>query len=40
MLRQPKLEKALDAHLPEMQLRIEDMPIGGGQRKRDPGMGM
>lgn len=40
MMRQPKLEKALDARLPELQLRIEDMPMGGSWRERDFDMGM
>ena len=38
MLRQPALEKALDARIPERQLRIDGPGMGGGNRDRDYGM--
>ena len=40
MLRQPALEKALDARIPERQLRVEDPGMSGGGRDRDLGMGL
>ena len=38
MIRQPALEKALDARMPEQQLRIEGPGMGGNGRDRDQGM--
>ncbi|KAF2857054.1 TrwC-domain-containing protein [Piedraia hortae CBS 480.64] len=38
MLRQPELEKALDARFPELQLRTDGPGMGGGSRDRDQGM--
>jgi ketosteroid isomerase-like protein len=40
MARQPALEKALDARIPERQLRIDGSGMGGGGRERDHGMEM
>lgn len=37
MSRQPELEKALDARIPERQLRIDGPGMGGGSRDRDHG---
>jgi conjugative relaxase-like TrwC/TraI family protein len=38
MARQPALEKALDARIPELQLRMDGPAIGGGIRERDQGL--
>ena len=38
MTRQPALEKALDAKIPERQLRIDGPSMGAGSRDRDQGM--
>ena len=38
MARQPALEKALDAKMPERQLGIDGPGMGGGSRDRDQGM--
>ena len=38
MSRQPALEKALDARIPELQLRTDGPGMGGGSRDRDQGM--
>ena len=40
MTRQPALEKALDARIPERQLRLDGPGMGGGGRERDYGMEM
>jgi conjugative relaxase-like TrwC/TraI family protein len=40
MLRQPALEKALDARIPELQLRIDDSGPGSTTRDRDFDLGM
>ncbi len=40
MARQPALEKALDARIPERQLRLDGPGMGGGSRERDYGMEM
>lgn len=40
MTRQPALEKALDANIPERQLSIDGPGTGGGSRDRDRGMGL
>lgn len=40
MMRQPALEKALDAKMPERQIRIDGPGMGGGSHDRDQGMEM
>jgi|GEM_PF-3805180 len=40
MARQPALEKALDARIPERQLRLDGPGMGGGGRERDREMEM
>ena len=40
MARQPALEKALDARIPERQLRLDGPDMSGGSRDRDYGMEM
>jgi conjugative relaxase-like TrwC/TraI family protein len=40
MMREPRLERALDARIPERQLQIEDMRTGGATRNRDFDMSM
>jgi hypothetical protein len=40
MARQPALEKALDARIPDRQLRIDGPGLSGGTRNRDRGMEM
>lgn len=40
MARQPALEKALDARIPERQLRLDGPGVSGGSRDRDYGMEM
>lgn len=40
MMRQPVLEKALDRHIPELQLRNDGPGMGGGSRDRDFDIGM
>ncbi len=40
MARQPALEKALDARIPERQLRLDGPGMSGGSRDRDYGMEM